>query len=95
MTVRIGTLPNPINYTIPGDIRAGNIITFQCDRPSPRIVSNTINFRITSPPAPPADSDGDGYPDNSDACPNQAGPAGGNGCPASQPGNPPANPTPI
>ena len=51
--VRIGTLPNPINYTIPGDIRAGNTITFQCSRPSPRISSNTVSFQVTSPPAPP------------------------------------------
>ena len=93
--VRIGTLPNPISYTIPGDIRAGNIITFQCNRPSPRIVSNTINFRITSPPAP-ADSDGDGIPDNQDQCPNQFGYDTNGGCPApaNQPENPPANPQP-
>ena len=90
--VRIGTLPNPINYTIPGDIRAGNTITFECSRPSPRINSNSVSFQVTSPPAPPPDSDGDGIPDNADACPNQAGPAGGNGCPAAPPANPQPNP---
>ena len=91
--VRIGTLPGAISYTIPGDIRAGNTITFECSRPSPRINSNVVSFQLTSPPAPPPDSDGDGIPDNADACPNQAGPAGGNGCPAANP-NPPANPQP-
>ena len=89
--VRIGVLPSPINYTIPGDVRAGNTLSFQCSRPSPRILSNTVAFRVTEPP-PPVDSDGDGIPDNQDHCPNQAGDRANNGCPA--PANQPANPNP-
>ncbi len=81
--VRIGTLPNPINYTIPGDVSSNSTLSFQCDRPSPRLLSNTVAFRVTSPPpAPPADSDGDGVPDDADACPAQAGDATNDGCPA-------------
>ena len=45
--VRIGALPSPITYTIPGDIRAGNTLSFECSRPSPRILSNTVAFRVT------------------------------------------------
>ena len=88
--VRIGALPGAISYTIPGDIRANNTLSFQCSRPSPRILSNTVAFRVTEPP--PADSDGDGIPDNQDQCPNQGGDRANNGCPA--PANQPANPNP-
>lgn len=35
---------------------------------------------VCTPPTPP-DSDGDGVPNSSDSCPNQAGPASNNGCP--------------
>jgi hypothetical protein len=38
-----------------------------------------------SPPPPPVDTDGDGVPDSSDQCPNQAGPASNNGCPVTPP----------
>lgn len=39
--------------------------------------------RTSGPPGGgPADSDGDGVPDSSDACPSQPGPASNNGCPA-------------
>jgi hypothetical protein len=39
-----------------------------------------------APPFPP-DADGDGVPDSSDQCPNEAGPADNNGCPVPPPAN--------
>ncbi|WP_165821132.1 thrombospondin type 3 repeat-containing protein [Nocardioides gansuensis] len=40
---------------------------------------------LTCVPVPPPDTDGDGLPDPSDACPTVAGPASNNGCPVQQP----------
>jgi hypothetical protein len=45
----------------------------------------------TAPPPPPLDSDGDGVPDSSDACPTVPA-ATATGCPATPPPPPPANP---
>lgn len=87
---RIGALPSPVGYTIPGDLQPNTTISFQCSRPSPRLDSNIVAFRVTAPP--PADSDGDGIPDNQDQCPNQAGDRGNGGCPPPANPNPPANP---
>ena len=40
---------------------------------------------LTCAPVPPPDTDGDGSPDPSDACPTDAGPASNSGCPVQQP----------
>jgi hypothetical protein len=49
--------------------------------------SSTIQFQTRSDCAyqPPFDSDGDGVPNNQDACPFQPGPSWNNGCPVQQP----------
>jgi hypothetical protein len=48
------------------------------------VLGNDMTFTTSAPPASP-DTDGDGYPDNQDSCPNQpggpAGPGYGQGCP--------------
>ncbi len=51
---------------------------------------------LTCVPVPPPDTDGDGLPDHSDACPTLAGPASNSGCPLEEP--PPATaeaPVPV
>ncbi len=88
------TAGQSVTFTIPQDAQPGSSYTFACDGytssssefPSP---VNPVSINVAA--SPPADSDGDGIPDDQDQCPNQPAPNSNNGCPPQQP-PPPSNP---
>ena len=49
------------------------------------VAYNPTDVTLTALAPPPPDTDGDGVPDASDNCPNEAGPASNNGCPVVTP----------
>ncbi len=69
----------PIYYTVPTVYSAGAVLTIYCFQPSLPDSSpwaGSTTFFVTSP-----DSDGDGIPDDQDACPFEFGASDNKGCP--------------
>ncbi|MBE0689057.1 MAG: hypothetical protein IH587_02905 [Anaerolineae bacterium] len=75
--VSIGTMAGSISYVVPSNMAQGTVINFFCTAPG-AAPSNRTPFTVTPPVV--VDSDGDGLPDNVDACPNQPGPRESGGC---------------
>jgi len=76
------------SYTVPAG--ASGTITFYCAAGTGEFYSETNQVTFT---VIPPDSDGDGIPDSQDDCPNQAA-ATPNGCPYTDPNDPPPPPPP-
>jgi len=77
----IGTMSGQLTYVVDATSSPGTVITLWCAVRG-GLSSNRMQFTVTTPQV--RDSDGDGLPDNRDACPNAWGPRENNGCPLPQ-----------